>query len=176
MQGASAAMSFSLAASRSAVSARTTSTAIRSPLPGASRRRRLRSTPVPLDTAVSGAGVSAGSQRNGARARAASSIQTGVCGQSSAGTSIWLRALQAPQRTAAADGLAVNRRSMRATGRIRVGRRSAFSPFHGETPMAAGFGRVPEKIASSTGKCAGHENFRDIPAVGAVAQTRDAGS
>ena len=42
--------------------------------------------------------------------------------------------------------------------------------------MAAGFGRVPEKIASRTGKCAGHENFRDIFALGAVAQPRDAGS
>ena len=84
--------------------------------------------------------------------------------------------LPAPQRTAAADGLAVKRRSMRAAGRIRVGRRSAFSPFHGESPMAAGFGRVPEKIASRTGKCAGHENFRDIFALGVVAQSRDAGS
>ena len=84
--------------------------------------------------------------------------------------------LQAPQRTAAADGLAVKRRSMRAAGRIRVGRRSAFTPLHGKAPMAAGFGRVPEKIASRTGKCAGHENFRYIFALGVVAQPRDAGS
>ena len=175
---------------------------------------------MPLDTAVSGAGVSAGSQRNGARARsrffhpdgrlrtvfcrdkylAACSVIAKTtdavddarikhrfvakmlskrCGlprrrlnQSFAPESGLAERLfneqfgfesklcgilQAPQRTAAADGLAVKLTQHAGSGKDPRRAKERFLAIPRRGPNGRRVWAGSEKIASSTGKCAGHE-------------------
>ena len=77
---------------------------------------------------------------------------------------------QPPQTGWPLSDAACGQREGSASGEGALSRHSTASPQW--PPGLGGF----QKRSSRTGKCAGHENFRDIFALGVVAQSRDAGS